>query len=67
MKSPKTEHMAQRQAAGLSYRKLAGEFGVSKSTAHRALKDKTDGFSKPVKKPKGFSLKDGFTKMGSAK
>lgn len=37
--SPKSpaEHMAKRQAQGLTYRQIAGEHGVSKSTAHRRV------------------------------
>ena len=37
--SPKSpdEHMAKRRAQGLTYREVAGEQGVSKSTAHRKV------------------------------
>ena len=63
-KDPKTEHMAKRQAAGLSYRDVADEFGTSKSTVGRKLKPKKDGFGKPIKP---FSIKDGFTKLGPAR
>lgn len=57
--------MAKRQAAGLSYRDVAGEFGTSKSTVGRKLKqDKKEGFGKAIKP---FSIKDGFTKLGPAK
>lgn len=62
---PKTEHMAKRQAQGLSYRKIGDQFGTSKSSVGRKLKKPDAGFDlKPVKP---FSIKDGFTKLGSAK
>jgi len=37
--SPKSpaEHMAKRRGQGLTYREVAGEHGVSKSTAHRKV------------------------------
>jgi transposase len=31
------QHMARRKSQGVTYRELAGEFGTSKSSAHRAL------------------------------
>lgn len=34
----RTDHMARRKSQGLSYRKVGDEFGVSKSTAHRTLR-----------------------------
>lgn len=37
MKS-KDEHMEKRRSHGQTYRELADEFGISKSTAHRKLK-----------------------------
>jgi transposase len=63
---PKTEHMAKRQAQGLSYRKVAGEFGVSKSTAHRKLASQKP-MAAPVEKIKPEEIKQGFQKLGSAK
>lgn len=51
--SPKSaaEAMADRKRQGLTYREVAGEHGVSKSTAHR--------------KARGL-LRSGFTREGSA-
>ena len=46
------EHMAQRKAQGLSHRAVAGEFGTSKSTAHRKVTK---------------ALGQGFTREGSAR
>ena len=61
-KDPRSEHMARRQAAGLSYRRVADEFGTSKSTVGRKLKkDKKPKMDQP------FSIRDGFSKMGPAK
>lgn len=65
-KDPKTEHMAKRQAQGVSYRSLAGEFGTSKSTAQRKLAPKKP-MAAPVKKISPEEIKQGFTKIGSAK
>jgi transposase len=40
---PADKHMAARKAQGLTHREVAGEFGTSKSTAHRKVqKIKTD-------------------------
>lgn len=36
------EHIARRQSHGLSYRKLADEFGLSKSKLHRDMKKVDD-------------------------
>ena len=46
------EHMAKRKAQGLSHRAVAGEFGTSKSTAHRKVTK---------------ALGQGFTREGSAR
>lgn len=47
----RTGHMAQRKAAGLTYKEVAGEFGTSKSTAHRKV---------------GKMIQQGYTKLGKA-
>jgi hypothetical protein len=65
-KDPKTEHMAKRQAQGLSYRKIGDEFGVGKSTAHRKLAPQKP-MAAPVMKIGPEEIKQGFTKLGSAK
>jgi hypothetical protein len=48
----KAEHMAKRKAAGQTYREVAGEFGTSKSTAHR--------------KAAGQVLRQGYNRIGGA-
>jgi len=60
--------MARRQAKVGSLRKVASEFGVSKSTVHRAASVKLDRKSDGIA-PKKFKLdlKKGFTPGGSAK
>lgn len=45
------EHMQKRRDQGLTYRQVAGEHGVSASTAHRKVRG---------------MMRDGFTKEGSA-
>lgn len=35
------EHLSRRRSHGQSYRKLAEEFGISKSKIHRDLKDES--------------------------
>jgi len=52
--SPKSagEQMAKRHGQGLTYREVAGEHGVSKSTAHR--------------KARGDMMREGFVRQGSA-
>jgi hypothetical protein len=62
-KTPRNEHMARRQAQVGSYRTVAKEFGVGKSTIGRAVSTKIG--PKPKKVP-GLDLKTGFTRIGSA-
>ncbi len=49
----RAEHMDRRKKQGTTYRELAGEFGTSKSTAHRTVQ-------------KQDMLRQGFIKGGSA-
>lgn len=61
--APKLQHMARRQSQVGSVRKVADEFGVGKSTVHRAVTvQKAPKLAKPAK----VSLKDGFSKGGPA-
>lgn len=60
MSKKRNDHIAQRQSQVGSYRTVAKEFGVGKSTVGRAVGPK------PKKVP-GLNLKDGFTKIGPAK
>ena len=39
MTDKKTDHMEKRRNRGQTYRELADEFGTSKSTAHRKLRN----------------------------
>lgn len=64
--TPRNEHMAKRQAQVGSYRTVAKEFGVGKSTVGRAMKEPARIGPKPKKVP-GLDLRDGFTKIGPAK
>lgn len=73
---PKSKHMADRKAAGMTHAQVGKEFGVSKSTSQRkqaALMPPittgqaagSGGSTKGAQPPAMFS--DGFLKMGSAR
>ncbi len=71
MAKSRSSHMAERKSHGVSYRKLAGEFGTSKSQAHRIVKaEASQGrqamIARGVTETKPDMLRDGFVRGGKA-